>query len=255
MNFDFDKISAGCYKSNTQRIRIMSEQWVESNIFCPCCGNPHIVSVGNNKPVADFCCNNCGEIYELKSKKGKTGKKIMDGAYSTMIKRIESTDNPNLFILNYSADLQVTDLLVVPKFFFVTDLIEKRKPLSLTARRAGWIGCNILFSDIPEQGKIRIINNQCVCGINDVVSEYREIKKLKTSNFDERGWLFEVLNCINLISTDEFYLADVYHFSEKLQKKHVNNHNVKAKIRQQLQFLRDKGFIEFVGRGHYRKIK
>ncbi|MGN1131915.1 MAG: hypothetical protein ACI4RL_03340, partial [Ruminococcus sp.] len=31
-------------------------------------------------------------------------------------------------------------------------------------------------------------------------------------------------------------------------------HNVQAKIRQQLQLLRDKGFIEFTERGHYRKL-
>jgi len=37
-----------------------------------------------------------------------------------------------------------------------------------------------------------------------------------------------------------------------LQAKHPENHNVKAKIRQQLQYLRDKGVIEFLGRGHYR---
>ena len=34
--------------------------------------------------------------------------------------------------------------------------------------------------------------------------------------------------------------------------KHPANHNVKAKVRQQLQFLRDKGVIEFMGRGQYR---
>ncbi|MDE6698369.1 MAG: hypothetical protein K2J91_02695 [Lachnospiraceae bacterium] len=32
-------------------------------------------------------------------------------------------------------------------------------------------------------------------------------------------------------------------------------HNIEAKIRQQLQFLRDTGFIEFLCRGQYRKIK
>ncbi|MDE6208416.1 MAG: hypothetical protein K2M73_01940 [Lachnospiraceae bacterium] len=32
-------------------------------------------------------------------------------------------------------------------------------------------------------------------------------------------------------------------------------HSIEAKIRQQLQFLRDIGFIEFLGIGQYRKIK
>jgi type II restriction enzyme len=41
-----------------------------------------------------------------------------------------------------------------------------------------------------------------------------------------------------------------------VQAKHPSNNNVKAKIRQQLQFLRDKGVLDFVGRGQYRmKLK
>ncbi len=39
-----------------------------------------------------------------------------------------------------------------------------------------------------------------------------------------------------------------------LQAKHPENHNVKAKVRQQLQFLRDKGVIEFLGSGQYRMM-
>jgi len=39
-----------------------------------------------------------------------------------------------------------------------------------------------------------------------------------------------------------------------LKLKHIENKNIEAKIRQQLQFLRDKGFIEFLGRGKYRKV-
>lgn len=255
MDFYFDKTIAKGYKSNAQKIRVMSEHWVGNNIFCPCCGNPHITGLDNNKPVADFQCNNCGEIYELKSKEGKTGKKIADGAYSTMIERIESIDNPHLFVLNYSADLQVTNLLVIPKFFFVADIIEKRPPLAPTARRAGWIGCNILFSDIPEQGKIKIIDKQSVNDAASVIREYGHIKQLQTNNLDSRGWLFDVLNCINSIPAMEFCLADVYRFTEYLQQKHIENHNIEAKIRQQLQLLRDKGFVEFLGKGYYRKIK
>ena len=254
INYNFDRSIAKHYISNTQKIRVMSEHWIENNMFCPCCGNPHIINLENNRPVADFQCDNCGEIYELKSRRRKTGKKIPDGAYSTMMERIVSIDNPNLFILNYSFHLQVTNLMLIPKFFFVSDIIEKRSPLSPKARRAGWVGCNILISDIPEQGKIKIIENQSVCNIDDVVNEYARIRKLQTNNLDNRGWLFDVMNCIDLIPTTEFYLADVYRFTEKLQKKHINNHNVEAKIRQQLQFLRDKGFIEFLDKGHYRKI-
>ncbi|NCO31611.1 hypothetical protein GW891_02085 [bacterium] len=53
----------------------------------------------------------------------------------------------------------VNDFFVVPKYFFISEIIEKRKPLSITARRAGWTGSNILFSKIPNSGKIYYIEN------------------------------------------------------------------------------------------------
>ena len=110
MNFYFDTTLAENYKSNSQKIRVMSESWVGKNIFCPICGNQHISNLDNNMPVADLQCDNCGEIYELKSKQGKIGNKINDGAYATMLERINSSSNPDLFIMSYSADYQVTDV-------------------------------------------------------------------------------------------------------------------------------------------------
>jgi type II restriction enzyme len=46
----------------------------------------------------------------------------------------------------------------------------------------------------------------------------------------------------------------MYEFVKELSVKHLGNNNVEAKIRQQLQFLRDKGFVEFTTRGNYKKI-
>ncbi len=254
MNFNFNTELVNTYTNNSQRIRIMSEHWVAQNIFCPICGNFHINSVANNSPVADFICENCGEIYELKSKNKKIGKKIVDGAYSTMIERIISANNPNLFVMQYSDNLQVINLTLIPKFFFVPSIIEKRKPLSEKAHRAGWIGCNILYSEIPEQGKVEIINNQKIADRKTVIDKYAKLKKLQTDNIENRGWILDVLACVNTISKINFSLQDMYKFADELQAKHIDNHNIKAKIRQQLQVLRDKGVINFLGDGHYQKI-
>lgn len=52
----------------------------------------------------------------------------------------------------------------------------------------------------------------------------------------------------------EFSLADVYRHEKELSRKHPENHFVRAKIRQQLQVLRDEGRIEFVDNsGNYRR--
>ena len=254
MDLRFDYSLAESYTSNSQKIRVMSEYWIAENMYCPCCGNPHICKLDNNSPVADMQCDSCGEIFELKTKQGDFGNKIIDGAYATMIERITSTTNPDLFAMCYNSDYFITDLIIIPKFFFVPQIIEKRKPLAPTARRAGWTGCNILFSDIPMQGKINIIQNSNILSAVEVVDNYNSIKKLQTNNLESRGWLLDVLNCVNDIDRTEFTLQDVYSYVEALQQKHITNNNVEAKIRQQLQILRDKGFIEFLERGHYRKL-
>ncbi|MGC8581819.1 MAG: hypothetical protein ACP5MW_05710, partial [Thermoplasmata archaeon] len=40
-----------------------------------------------------------------------------------------------------------------------------------------------------------------------------------------------------------------------LAEKHPNNKHIKDKIRQQLQILRERGYLEFKGNGKYEKIK
>ena len=61
--------------------------------------------------------------------------------------------------------------------------------------------------------------------------------------------------CVDTIKKEYFTLDEVYKFEQKLKQKYPNNNFIKDKIRQQLQLLRDKGIIEFIGRGNYRKVK
>ena len=252
MDLCFNTTLANPYKSASQKIRIMSEAWVAEHMYCPCCGNERIVKLSNNRPVADFFCENCQEIFELKSKNGLIGKKIADGAYETMIERITSNQNPSLLILQY-ADLCVRNLQFIPKHFFTPNIIEKRPPLSLTAKRAGWTGCNILYSEIPQQGKIIIIHDGIVVNKESQLNAYYKLKALSTTDLNRRGWLMDILQCINKIPSQFFTLRELYSFVDMLSAKYPNNKNVEAKIRQQLQLLRDKGFISFCGNGQYSK--
>ena len=56
---------------------------------------------------------------------------------------------------------------------------------------------------------------------------------------------------IEKFGKQKFTLNDVYAFEDKLDKLHPENKHIKDKIRQQLQVLRDKGYVEFLGRGVY----
>lgn len=254
MNLNFNLSLAQNYKSGSQITRVLSESWVGDNMYCPRCGNIEISHFENNKPVADFYCPHCWCQYELKSKKNSLGSKIADGEYNTMIERITSSTNPDFLFLSYSRDYSVENLILIPKHFFVPEIIEKRKPLTDNAIRSGWIGCNILINKIPKQGKIPVILNRQILNKLDIVSMTNKSLALEKKDINSRGWLLDILYCINLIPIDVFELQDIYIFEEILSRKHPNNNNIRAKIRQQLQFLRDKGYVEFMSRGLYKKL-
>lgn len=149
---------------------------------------------------------------------------------------------------------KVVDLVLIPKYFFTPAIIEKRKPLKESAHRAGWVGCNILIKKVPEQAKIKIITNSTLSPIADIVKQVQKCDALSIKDISARGWLLDILNCVNALHTQEFSLSDIYGFEKELSLKHPDNNNVQAKIRQQLQFLRDKGFIMFLGNGKYKKL-
>ncbi|MDD4125998.1 MAG: DpnI domain-containing protein [Eubacteriales bacterium] len=254
MNLYFNTSLANGYHSPSQRIRLLTEDWVYNNMFCPRCGNKKLEQLSNNKPVADFICPHCSNQYELKSKAGEFGKKIADGAYSTMISRITSNTNPDFFFLNYCPDIQkVYSFIIVPRHFIIPSIIEKRKPLSAHAQRAGWTSCNIILSEIPIQGRIFVINHEIEKSKKSIIDKLNFTRTFEANDIETRGWLFDILNCVNLISSNEFNLEEIYRFETFLSIKHPENYNIQPKIRQQLQLLRDKGYIEFLGGGRYKK--
>jgi len=57
-----------------------------------------------------------------------------------------------------------------------------------------------------------------------------------------------------LLHKKDFTLQEMYNFEPILREKYPNNNHIQDKIRQQLQFLRDKGYLEFVSSGKYRVL-
>ena len=135
---------------------------------------------------------------------------------------------------------------------FVKDIIEERKPLPPTARRAGWIGSKIRLDRVPESGKIHIINSGVIRPKDAVLEQWQKTLFLRSESLESRGWLLDVMKCVESLGKREFTLDEVYEFERHLGNLYPGNQNVRPKIRQQLQFLRDKGFIEFLSRGNYR---
>jgi type II restriction enzyme len=253
MKLGFEESQAP-FDSGSQQARVWTERWVATEMFCPNCGAPKLSQFPNNSPVADFYCPACADQYEVKGqRKPNFGPRVPDGAYATKIARLASDTSPNLLLMSYDkAERQVRNVCVVPKHFFVADIIEKRKPLSPTARRAGWVGSNILLSGVPDSGRIFVLRDGVAQSRDAVLAKWQQTLFLRDAGVEARGWLIEVMKAVEAIGRPEFDIDDVYAFEARLSAIYPNNNNVKPKIRQQLQVLRDNGYLDFTGRGRYR---
>jgi type II restriction enzyme len=123
------------------------------------------------------------------------------------------------------------------------------------ARRAGWIGSNILLNAIPESGKIFVVKNGVPQPKEAVLRQWQSTRFLADQSIEARGWLLEVMRSVERIGRREFEIADVYADQARLSAIYPDNKHVREKIRQQLQVLRDHGFLDFVSRGVYRLSK
>ena len=89
---------------------------------------------------------------------------------------------------------------------------------------------------------------------NVVQTAFSKTTFLRNKSVEAKGWILDILSCIEKIPNKDFTLNEIYKFETELKVKYPNNNFIKDKIRQQLQFLRDRGIIEFNGRGTYKKM-
>ena len=168
-----------------------------------------------------------------------------------MLRAIRADRTPNLLLLQYSNTWAVQNLLLVPRMFFTESVIEKRKPLGPSARRAGWVGCNILLGEIPPDGKIPMISAGVPARKQLVREEFSRVKQLALLPPPVRGWTLDVLQAVRQLGKTKFSLQELYAFEARLKALHPKNQNVRPKIRQQLQVLRDLGLLRFGAKGNY----
>ena len=244
---------AAAYKSGSQRARVVTESWGESNLYCPNCLSPKLARLRNNTKASDYSCPSCGFWYQLKGQQSRIGERINDGAYAAMMEAIRRDATPNFYFMQYElATWRVKNLLLVPSFAFPPSAIIKRNPLSATARRAGWIGCNIALGRIPVEARIAVVTENQAASESEVREKFKRVKPLSEISVTQRGWTLDVLNAIRRLGKTEFTTADAYAFTRELEQLHPDNRHVRDKIRQQLQVLRDLGLLLHLGRGEWR---
>jgi type II restriction enzyme len=276
---------AATYKSNSQRARVVTESWGEHNLYCPNCSSLQLSRLSHNTAAADFSCPKCKFWFQLKGQQKPIGNSITDGAYEAMMRAIRSDDAPSYYFMHYDvATWTIRNLLLVPHFAFPPSAIVKRPPLAATARRAGWVGCNFALNRIPADARIPLVTTiksspniggtEClmIAKPEQVREKFQQVKKLK--DVPQRGWVLDVLNIVRRITGPDgalgerrptsrqdggaqgtarptFTNEDVYAYERELAALHPDNRHIRPKIRQQLQVLRDTGFLTQLERGHW----
>jgi type II restriction enzyme len=129
-----------------------------------------------------------------------------------------------------------------------------RKPLSPKARRAGWIGCNIRLDLIAPDARIEIVQGATQTDPRSVRKVFQRFNRLHRIAPRSRGWVTLTLQTIRSIGQSTFSLDELYARESFFAKIYPKNNNIRPKLRQQLQVLRDLGYIEFCGRGHYKLL-
>lgn len=246
-------VPAPQYKNPTQKARVSTEPWAVANLYCPNCSSPRLDPLKPNTPASDFVCPLCEERFQLKSGRSPFGARIADAAYSKMVEAIRKDQTPNIFALHYDMKKwTVSNLTLIPRFAYSLKDIFKRPPLSPAAERHDWVGCDILLGAIPRSARIPVVSDGLPASSVAVRREFQRLKPLHRVKSKARGWTLDVLLIVESLQKREFHLDEVYAHEAELRALHVLNRHVKPKIRQQLQQLRDLGFLTFLAPGHYR---
>ncbi len=239
----------------TQAIKMLTEHWTANNIFCPSCWSA-LMKHKIDKPVNDLFCRECSEDFELKSSKWKLWKIIPWWAYDVMIKQM--IEKPmHLFVLKYAPDYTINNFLVVPKYFFIPGIIQKRNISRVKQKNWKvrlWTWWNILFHKIPESWKIHYIREWSYKTRTEILNEWNRVRFLEKEKQESKWWIFDMMKCIEKLNKENFSLEEMYSFENELRKIYPQNNNIKPKIRQQLQFLRDRNYLEFLWWGKYKVL-
>ena len=242
------------YKSAAQRTRVISEAWMAANGYCLACDSDTLTPTAHNTRAKDFVCSYCQHPYELKSACGGFGQRIVDGSYDSMMRGILQETGSTLLLLEYSRDWEILGLSAIHQSLLTPNAIERRRPLSTSARRAGWIGCNILLNQIPPEGRIRLIQSQQPRPKEQCRALFRRVGRLSSLSAGQRSWTGAVLLRLHELGKSTFTLKDVYGQELYFAELFPDNRHIREKLRQQLQVLRDAGFVHFLGRGSYHLI-
>jgi len=113
-----------------------------------------------------------------------------------------------------------------------------------------------ILGKVPEEKKVRFAQSEkdlLGAGSSDPEDDLYD-GGIESIGETLSGWRLDVFREVSQIKGNVFRLEQAYAAKDRLAALHPENRNIEAKIRQQLQELRDLGLIEFRGAGIYRKL-
>jgi hypothetical protein len=142
------------------------EDAVCRHAVCPRCNRSrHFKRLPTNFECADIICKFCGFLGQVKTTKNlKAGTdelpdRIMSAAWGPQQDQIIAGIYHGLYLVGFrqNGKTLVRIDFVPPHILEVTpSVFEPRKPLSATAKRAGWTGYTLVVSELPRVGIRRI---------------------------------------------------------------------------------------------------
>lgn len=159
LNPQIDKVKEQypLWKSNSRIIGRAAELYSCEKIKCLRCNQINWLECVINQKSTDQICKNCGKKYQIKCK--NTFEKAYDnikkyskfttigGEYNSTLKSI--TDKIDYIIILYeNVNYNILDIIHVKSDDITCKNIIPRKPLSSNAKRAGWQGCKLHFTNI-----------------------------------------------------------------------------------------------------------
>lgn len=254
MNLSCDVSLAAKYHSASQQARVLSEGWFLKNAYCLACDADEVRKTPANTKATDFVCPKCSHRYELKAFQRRPLNSLVDGAFESMMQRVTAGTAPTLCLLERTEEWQIRSLIAIHSSFLIPDVVEKRPPLGPTARRAGWVGCNIRLDRIASDGEIAVVALGIEQPIAQVRTRFQRFLPLAAKSAAQRGWTLLTLFKVRELKKGSFSLRDLYALEGEFAKSYPENRHIRDKIRQQLQILRDLGVLTFEKPGYYRLL-
>ena len=146
--------------TDKQKLGVWGEKLIARKCSCPKCKKEKTLkTLPPNFKCADIVCDFCGYLAQVKSKNVKDINKLPDqilgAAWSVQKERMDSGIYFPLYIVLVNE--KKYSIFYLPVDYQEKEIFVKRKPLSSTAKRAGWQGFYYDLSKIDKQTIKRIL--------------------------------------------------------------------------------------------------